>query len=105
MKFNAQIKIPFAGAGKIKTGQKVHVKLNDYPYNEYGIVTGRIEKISNVANKDFYLGKVALDNYKITDYKKKITIKENTMGIAEIITEDRSWLGRLFEKVIYVFTR
>lgn len=105
IKFDAQIKIPFAGAGKIKTGQMVHIKLNDYPYNEYGRVTGHIEKISNVANKDYYLGKVALDNYKITDYKKKITIKENTMGIAEIITEDRSWLGRLFEKVIYVFTR
>lgn len=102
MKFTANLRIPFIGAGKIKIGQKVHIKLNDYPYSEYGIVTGKLEKLSNVANTDYYLGNVKLDNGSKTDYKKEITIKENTTGVAEIIVEDRSWLGRLFEKLVYV---
>lgn len=105
MEFIAILKIPFSGAGKIKRGHDVNIKLNDYPYNEYGVLSGEIVDISGVANQDHYLGKVVLDTGNITSYNKTIQIKENSLGTAEIITDDRSWLGRILEKVIYVFRR
>lgn len=104
MTFSVLLKIPFSGAGKLETGQAVNIKLNDYPYNEYGVLKGELIEISGVASQSHYLGKVALEGNR-TSYNKLINIKENTLGIAEIITEDRSWLGRLLEKVIYVFRR
>jgi multidrug resistance efflux pump len=106
MNFRAELKIPFSGAGKLRTGQKVNIKLNDYPYNEFGVVTGKIVQLSEVANQDHYIGIVIPDKLKNrTSYNKTIRIHENALGIAEIITQDRSWLGRLFEKIVFVIRR
>jgi len=106
MNFRAELKIPFSGAGKLRTGQKVNIKLNDYPYNEFGVVTGKIVKLSEVANQDHYMGIVVPDELNNrTSYNSTIRIHENALGIAEIITQDRSWLGRLFEKIIFVMRR
>jgi multidrug resistance efflux pump len=103
MNFRAELTIPFSGAGKLRTGQKVNIKLNDYPYSEFGVVTGKIVQLSEVANQDHYIGIVIPDELKNrTSYNKSIRIHENALGIAEIITQDRSWLGRLFEKIIFV---
>jgi hypothetical protein len=103
MNFRVELKIPFSGAGKLKTGQKVNIKLNDYPFNEFGVVTGKIVQLSEVASQDHYLGIVMPDDVKNrTSYNRTIHIHENALGVAEIITQDRSWLGRLFEKIIFV---
>ena len=103
MNFKAELKIPFSGAGKLRTGQKVNIKLNDYPYHEFGVVTGKIVQLSEVANQDHYIGIVVPDKLKNqTSYNKTIRIHENALGIAEIVTQDRSWLGRLFEKIVFV---
>ncbi|MGY0039343.1 HlyD family secretion protein [Pedobacter sp. NJ-S-72] len=41
-----QLILPAQGSGKIKVGQEVIVKLDNYPYMEYGSVTGRVNSIS-----------------------------------------------------------
>ncbi|HKZ39218.1 MAG TPA: HlyD family efflux transporter periplasmic adaptor subunit [Chryseolinea sp.] len=106
MNFRAELKIPFSGAGKLRRGQKVNIKLNDYPYTEFGVVTGKIVQLSEVANQDHYIGIVIPDKLENrTSYNKTIRIHENALGIAEIITQDRSWLGRLFEKIVFVIRR
>jgi hypothetical protein len=101
--FYATLKIPFAGAGKIEEGQRVILKLNDYPYREYGVLEGSLKSFSPVAAENYYLGKVEINKNKISSYGKNIVVKENMSGNAEIITNDRSLLGRLFERIIYVF--
>lgn len=103
--YTAQLKIPFSGAGKIKKGQKVNIKLDDYPYNEFGFLEGTMDKMSEVANQDHYLGEVKLKNKNTTSYNKVIAINENAKGTAEIITNDRSLLSRIFEKILYIFIR
>lgn len=103
--YNAVLRIPFFGAGKVQVGQKVNIKLDDYPYYEYGFLTGKMSKISKVASQDHYLGDVTLDNRNKTSYNKVVTINENSKGTAEIITKDRSFLGRIFDKILYVFNR
>jgi len=102
--FYATISIPFRGAGKVEEGQRVVLKLNDYPYREYGILEGILKDFSPVAGEDYYLGKVEINKNNISSYGKKIRIKENMSGIGEIITNDRSILGRLFERIIYAFS-
>ena len=103
--FYATIQIPFIGAGKVEEHQRVIIKLNDYPYREYGVLEGVLKGFSPVAGENYYLGKVEIDQKSISTYGKKIKIKENMSGTGEIITKDRSILGRIFEKIIYVFRK
>lgn len=101
--YYATVNIPFIGAGKIEVGQRVVLKLNDYPYREYGILEGILHDFSPVAGENYYLGKVVISKNQISSYGRTIKIKENMSGIGEIITNDRSILGRLFERIIYAF--
>ena len=49
--------------GKIKINQKVLIKLDNYKYQEYGIVQGKIKSIALVQDKDSkYYIEVALPN-------------------------------------------
>ena len=48
----ARLKTPKNNAGKIKEGQKVNVKLNDYPDHEFGVLQGNIIGINNVPDSD-----------------------------------------------------
>ncbi|WP_422090371.1 hypothetical protein [Tenacibaculum ovolyticum] len=102
-RFYATLNIPFIGAGKVEEGQRVVLKLNDYPYREYGILEGVLKELSPVAGENYYLGKVEINEGKTSSYGKNIKVKENMSGLAEIITNDRSILGRLFERILYVF--
>ena len=42
----AQVLIPSIGAGKVKSGQEVILKLDDFPYLEYGAITGKVKSVS-----------------------------------------------------------
>jgi len=103
--FYAILKIPFEGAGKIEKGQEVILKLYDYPYREFGTLEGHLKEFSPVADENHYLGKVKINLNQISSYGKDIKIKENMGGIGEIITNDRSILGRIFEKILYAFRK
>ena len=39
----AQVTIPFDGVGKVNPGETVNIKLDGYPYMEYGIVEGTVQ--------------------------------------------------------------
>lgn len=40
----AQVLIPSMGAGKVALGQEVIIKLDDFPYMEFGTVAGKVKK-------------------------------------------------------------
>jgi len=98
--FIAKLKTPAQNSGKIKKGQKVHIKLENFPDAEFGVLRGTVKKISLIPNQDgLYLIDVALPKKLITSYKKEIDFKQEMTGVAEIITEDL----RLIERFFYQF--
>ncbi|WP_299136867.1 hypothetical protein [uncultured Tenacibaculum sp.] len=103
--FYALAQVPFIGAGKIENKQRTVLKLNDYPYREYGVINGNVSELNTVSGEKFYLAKVVLNENKLSSYGKQIELQENMTGVCEIITKDRSILQRVFEKVTYAFTR
>lgn len=103
--YYATVNIPLLGAGKVEVGQRVILKLNDYPHREFGVIEGELVKFSSVSNENYYLGKVIISKDEMSSYDKKINLKENMRGVAEIITNDRNLLGRLFEKLTYAFNQ
>jgi len=93
--FFGDLKIPQYNMGKIKTGENVLIKMESYPYEQYGIITGKLTYISDVAYRDsIFTARVTFDNP-----GKKIVIKNGMRGQVDIITEDSSLLKRFLRGI------
>jgi multidrug resistance efflux pump len=100
----AKLKTPAQNSGKVKTGQKVQLRLQDFPDNEYGILEGTISRISAITDEDgLYLVDVTLPKTLITSYKKEIPFKQEMLANGEIITEDLRLIERFFYQLKNVF--
>lgn len=88
--------LPINNTGKLSIGQKVNIKLDNYPYNENGILQGTVINISEVPTKDTYAIDVELKNGLITTYNKSLVYKEQMKGKADIITKNISVMDRIF---------
>lgn len=93
--------LPLQNSGKLKNGQTVIVRLNNYPYQEYGMLKGRVRNISVIPQKQNYSVEVALPDQLTTTYNKKLEYKEEMQGSAEIITEELT----LFKRIFYQFRK
>ncbi len=88
--------LPILNTGKLSIGQKVNIKLDNYPYNENGMLRGVVTNISTVPNKDTYAIDVDLKNGLVTSYNKTLSYKEQMKGKADIITKNISVMDRIF---------
>lgn len=100
----ARLVVPFAGAGKVKTGQRVNVKLDGYSYMEFGMVEGFIRSVSSGYTEQGYPAVAGLPNGTTTSYGVAIQFDRELQGVAEITTEDLSLLQRLFSPLKYLYT-
>lgn len=91
------------GAGKIKPGQTVRIRFDDYPAKDFGMVTGRVQSVSLVAREGANQVLVDLDYPLVSSYKKKLHFKQEMAGDANIITENTSLLGRIFYEIRKAF--
>jgi multidrug resistance efflux pump len=97
--FLGRINLKMQRSGKVKTGQKVNIKLSGYPYLEYGMVRGVIKSKSLVPSGDAYIIEIDLPEGLKTLYGIKLDFTQNMQGTAEIITEDI----RLMQKIVNPF--
>ncbi len=82
--------------GKVKVGQKVVIKLVNYPFEEYGSLSGNIEEIEPTPTGSQYRMKIKLEKGLLTNYNKTLPFLSEMQGSLEIITEDMSLLERTF---------
>jgi len=95
--FIGKIKAPVANSGKIKKGQKVQIKLLNYPSDEFGELNGKVLSISQLPDlKGNYLINVELPQDLKTTYNKKIDFRQEMKGSADIVTEDLRLIERFF---------
>ena len=94
-KIVGHLQLSVAGAGKVKENQKVNIKLDNYPYMEYGTLEGRVKSISLVPAENFYLVTIQLPQNLQTNYNKSLSFAQQMNGTADIITENISVLERL----------
>lgn len=98
-----QLHLPATGAGKVKLGQEVNVKLDDFPYIEYGFISGQIIDIANISSTETtaqgeyetYLITVQFNNGITTNYGKVLNFKQASRGIGEVVTTDRNLIQRI----------
>lgn len=95
--------VPTNGFGKVAFGQMVFIKLNGYPYMEYGMLKGNISNISQVPEQGGYIVEISLPNDLVTTYKKQIPLIQEMDGVAEIITKDQRLIMRFIEPIRALF--
>ena len=97
------------GAGKVKVGQRINVKLEDFPYNEYGILHTEVKSISLVPTKrdntNQYVIQVEFPSKLQTTYGKTIDFRQQMVEHADIITEDTRLIERLLNPLRAIFDK
>jgi multidrug resistance efflux pump len=104
-----QVLLPSNGAGKVKPGSRVTVKLDNYPYMEYGSIAGKVASISLLsqpqqtqqATLETYLLIVDLPEGLITNYGEILDFQYEIGGTADIIVKERRLIERLFDNLKY----
>ena len=98
-----EVTIPQTNFGKVKKGQRVLVKFQGYPFEEFGAVEGQVATIAQVptADNQSFMAVVSLPNGLKTSSNKRIVYKTGMTASAEIITEDL----RLIERIFYQLKR
>lgn len=105
----AKAYVPVTRSGKIKVGQRVNIRLENFPDTEFGIVKGVVENISKVPSitaegSYYYTAEIALPNGLVTSYKKELPYYPEMNGNAEIVTNDLSLLARILLPIRKIFT-
>lgn len=108
-KILGQMTLPAAGAGKVKPKQEVIIKLEDYPYTEYGSIKGLVSSVSMTTNSvvtkegtlETYLVNIDLPDELKTNYGSTLKFKFEIKGTGDIIIDKRRLIERLFDNLRY----
>lgn len=105
-----KIVLPPQGAGKVKEGQMVNVKFDNFPHMEYGMIRVPIKHISLVPiaidnETKAYMLEVTFPEKLITNYGKELVFSQEMTGTAEIITEDLRLLDKFINPIKAVLKR
>jgi len=97
--------MPVGNSGNIGIGYPVKIRLDAFPYQEFGIIEGKIKDIAlspnqNKSGENFRKVIIELKNNELkTAYEKVIPFAQKYTGTALIIKEKRSILSRLLESL------
>lgn len=106
-----EVIVPSFGIGKVKVGQVANVKVNNYPYTEYGLIKGEVSSISRLSNKikqtsattttegNVYRILISFPNGMQTNFGKTLNLDFESQGTAEIITKPKRLIERLFDNL------
>jgi len=101
--FFGEMTIPQSSMGKVKEGQEVLVKLKSYPFEEYGMIRGRINYIADVPYKDsVFISRVDFKINNFSDLKRPIHLKQGMTADAEIVTQNATIIQRLSRSIFKV---
>ncbi|WP_367211260.1 HlyD family efflux transporter periplasmic adaptor subunit [Sphingobacterium sp. R2] len=106
-----KVYLPVQGAGKVAVGQRVIIKMADYPYMEYGFIEAKVHNIALVSTKintvegdivESYLVILTFPNGLKTNYGTQLDFRFEAKGTAEIVTKDRRLIERFFDNLKYI---
>ena len=95
------------GAGKVEVGQTANVKINKFPYDEYGLLKGRVESIARVSNKiemregmgEAYQVIISFPDGFVTNFGIPLFLDFESKGTVDIITKPKRLIERLFDNL------
>lgn len=94
--YNVVLLLSINQSGKVREGQRVQINLDEYPRSEFGYLEGKIINIVPVKIEGFYRVYVKLDHGLVTNIQYSVPDQPKFSGKAEILTNNRSVLQRIF---------
>ncbi len=96
--------LPTREAGFVKVGDSVQIKFDAYPYQDYGIFTGKVVSLSPDVKVDERMGavyrvEIALDRHSISTPAQRTELKAGQTATAEIIVRRHTIAEMLLEPV------
>jgi multidrug efflux pump subunit AcrA (membrane-fusion protein) len=98
--------VPVQNSGQIDRGQKVYLKLDNYPYREWGMIKASVKSISEVPSRaevPAYIVYLDVDSL-VTSYGKELILHQELIGTAEIVLEEVTLLKRIFYQFRQLWT-
>lgn len=96
--------LPTREAGFVQVGDKVQVKFDAYPYQDYGIVEGKVLKLSPDIKVDERLGavyrvEITLDRHTLGNAAQAARLKAGQTATAEIVVRRRTIAEMLLDPI------
>ena len=91
--------LPVSNSGKVKKGMRVNIRLDSYPYQEFGVVKASVNNSSLIPEESNYVLEINIPDTLRTTYNFDIPFRQEMEGTAHIITEDRRVISRVFDRI------
>jgi len=96
--------LPTREAGFVKVGDRAQIKFDAYPFQDYGIVSGKVTAISPDAKNDERLGavyrvEIALDRSPLANNHPAVHLKAGQTATAEIVIRQKRIAEILLEPI------
>jgi hypothetical protein len=85
--------------GKVRIGADVIVKINSYPFEQFGTINGKVESISELPVDSLYLVRISFPKGLKTNINRNIPFKNGMSAQGQIITSDLRLAERFFYEV------
>lgn len=98
--------IPVRNVGKLQKGQNANLKLDNFPYHEWGMVKAKVSSISQVpkgGENPGYIVYLAINDLK-TSYGKELDFYQELNGTAEILLKEVTLLERIFYQLRHIWS-
>lgn len=95
-----ELRLPEFNLGKVYVGQKVILKLEAYPYAEYGVIEAKLDYISQINNEGFFLAKISFPHGLKTSRNKQIEYRNGLLAKGEVVTKELTLLQRFYYNIV-----
>ncbi|MFT6810580.1 MAG: multidrug resistance efflux pump [Saprospiraceae bacterium] len=97
--------VPAIGIAKLDSTSKAIIKLDAYPYKEYGVLEASIDYMSVIPFRNnegvpMYQVKIPLYDTLRTTYNQVLAYRPDMTTTVELISEDKSILSRVFDQFL-----
>ncbi|ARS40440.1 hypothetical protein CA265_12545 [Sphingobacteriaceae bacterium GW460-11-11-14-LB5] len=104
--FFGEVQIPQYNMGKVRIGQRSLIKLRSYPFEEFGVINGKVSYITDFALKDsVFLAKIDFQQFEKKDAEHTIILKPGMVADVEIVTKESSLLQRFMRNLNKIFDK
>jgi HlyD family secretion protein len=102
-----KVEIAATGVGKVKIGQTVNIKFDNFPHMEFGMLKGKVKSISLVPTMTdkaaIYTAEIEIPDTLVSNYGKELKFSQEMTGTAEIITDDVRLLQRFLNPLKFIW--
>jgi hypothetical protein len=96
--YSIQVEISPSNAIYIKKGQQCFIKVEEYPYQRYGLLIGTVSTINNLHSDSAYTVSLSTDKKLLTTKMVRIPDKAKYFINASIVIRNRSLLDRIISR-------